>query len=266
MIRIGEQQPMRNRFLLTFVFCWAVTFMNGRTGIGASEITADDLVYYTEHFPPHNYLEDKQINGASVEILELIWQKLGASKTRKEILIVPWARAIKKLETAPKMVLFGMGFSQERAEKFHWVGPYYTHDLSLISKQSRPLVIASLGQAKKFSIGVVRQDIGHQILKNRGFQNDHLDLSNDLEQLHEKFIRDRFELICYVKNTYFEYLTGQGIDTKAFKEVYQLSIMKSGFGFSKKIPLSLVQKFQTALDELKADRSVARILKKYSLD
>jgi len=257
---------MRNRFLLAFMLCWTILFISGLTGIEAAEITADDLVYYTEHFPPHNYLENNRIKGASVDILELIWQKLGASKTRAEILIVPWARAIKKLETEPKMVLFGMGFSRERAEKFHWVGPYYAHDLSLISKKSRPLVIPTLERAKKFTIGVVRQDIGHQTLKTMGFQKDNLDLSSDLEQLHEKFIRDRFELICYVKNTYFEYLTGQGIDPKEFKEVYQISIMKSGFGFSKKIPLSLIQEFQTALDELKADNSVARILKKYSLD
>jgi polar amino acid transport system substrate-binding protein len=252
--------------LLSFMFCWGIFFISGLTSIGAAEITADDLVYYTEHFPPHNYLEDNRIKGVSVDILELIWQKLGASKKREEILIVPWARAIKKLETKPNMVLFGMGFSQERAEKFHWVGPYYVHDLSLISKKSSPLAIPSLEHAKKFAIGVVRQDIGHQSLENIGFQRDLLDLSNDLNQLHEKFIRNRFELICYVKNTYFEYLTGQGIDPKEFQAVYQISMMKSGYGFSKKIPLSLIQKFKRALDQLKADHSVARILKKHNLE
>lgn len=249
-------------FFLSFVFFWGILSL---LPLGAAEITADDLVYYTENFPPHNYMKNGRLQGASVDILQLIWQKLGASKNRRDIILAPWARTIKLLEKQPNMVLFGMGFSLERAKKFHWVGPYYTHELSLISKNNRPLAIPTLGYAKQFSIGVVRQDMGHQMLKTLGFQASRLDLSSDIEQLHKKFIKNRFDLICYVKNAYFKYLDHLDTDPTSFKAVYQISMMRSGFGFSRQIPLSLIQKFQTALDELKADQSVARVLEKYDI-
>ncbi|MBU3954046.1 MAG: transporter substrate-binding domain-containing protein [Proteobacteria bacterium] len=233
--------------------------------LGAAEMTANDLVYFTEKFPPHNYLKNGHLQGVSVEILQLIWQKLGVSKNREDIAVVPWARAIKQLETEPNMVLFGMGFTSERAKKFHWVGPYYTHELCLISKKNRGITISNLEQAKNFSIGVVRQDIGHQTLKSLGFKEKTLDLSSDLDQLHKKFIRNRFELICYAKDTYFKYLGHSGHNPDEFKVNYVISVMKSGFGFSKQIPFPLIQNFQAALDELLADQSVERILKKYDL-
>ena len=247
------------------IWFWGAFFSLFQIPLGAAEMTANDLVYFTENYPPHNYLENDRLQGVSVEILQLIWQKLGASKTTEDITVVPWARGIKQLETEPNMVLFGMGFSPERAKKFHWVGPYYTHELCLISKRKHDLTILSLEQAKNFSIGVVRQDLGHQTLKSLGFKEKTLDLSSDLGQLHKKFIRNRFELICYAKDTYFKYLGISGYNPNDFKLAYSIAVMKSGFGFSKQIPLPLIQNFQTALDELLENQSVERILKKYNL-
>ncbi len=259
------KQRSGKEIFLWFIFFWGGLSTLFMDPLWAEKTTADDLIYYTENFPPHNYLDNGSLQGASVDILELIWQRLGSSKDRRNIILAPWARTIKMLENQPNMVLFGMGFSLERAKKFHWVGPYYTHELSLISKNNHPLSIPTLGYAKQFSIGVVRQDMGHQMLKSLGFQETHLDLSSDIEQLHKKFVRNRFELICYVKNAYFKYLDHLDTDPTIFKAVYQISMMRSGFGFSRQIPLSLIQQFQTALDELKADQSVARVLEKYDM-
>ncbi len=254
------------RIFLSFIFFCLIFSILFPGPLWAKKITADDLVYYTENFPPHNYMEKDILQGASVDILELIWQKLGASKNRQDIIIAPWARTIKMLEKKSNMVLFGMGFSPERAKKFHLVGPYYTHELSLISKKSHPLIISTLEHAKIFPIGVVRQDMGHQMLKNLGFKETDLDLSSDIEQLHKKFIKNRFELICYIKHTYFKYLISVGANPDDFKAIYPISVMKSGFGFSKQIPLPLIRQFQTALDELKEDGSIALVLEKYDLN
>jgi len=256
----------KKRCFLSCIFFWGILSVLFMVPLGAEEITADDLIYYTENFPPHNYMENGILQGASVEILELIWKKLGASKNKKEIIIGPWARTIKMLENKPNMVLFGMGFSPERANKFHCVGPYYSHRLSLISKRNHPLMISTLEQAKTFLIGVVRQDMGHQMLKKLGFKETNLDLSSDIAQLHKKFVKNRFGLICYIKNTYFKYLISVGANPDDFKAIYPISVMESGFGFSKQIPLPLVRQFQSALDELKKDGSVARVLKKYNMN
>ncbi|NOX34441.1 MAG: amino acid ABC transporter substrate-binding protein [Deltaproteobacteria bacterium] len=229
-------------------------------------LTADDLVYLTENFPPHNYIKDGRLVGASVEILEMIWKKLGSLKTKNDIKLIPWARAIKRMKNEPNIVLFGMGFSVDRIKKFHWVGPYYTHSLSLIAKKEEKIKINALEDAKMFLIGVVREDVGHQMLINLHFQASNLDLSSDIDVLFNKLKYDRFNLICYVEPAFFKYMDKHNLNKDLFEPVFQVSDMRSGFGFSKEIPGYLILKFQKALDELKNNKSINKILKKYKME
>lgn len=244
--------------LLCLIWCLALFPAGGRA---ADPLTADDLVYVTENFPPHNYLENSRLVGASVDILEQIWKKLGSARTRDHVQIMPWARAMKLLEVSPNMVLFAMGYSEERAEKFHWVGPYFTHELSLIVKKDDPVPIHNLDDAREFTIGVVRLDIGHQFLVENFFDPAGLDLCDDIDQLHRKFTHGRFRVICYVSHVFLNYAQS----ARNYEKILTVSEMTSGFGFSRRIPPALVEKFQIALDELRADGSVDSILKQYRM-
>jgi polar amino acid transport system substrate-binding protein len=228
--------------------------------------TADDLIYLTEIFPPHNFVKQGELVGASVEILEVIWKHLGASKTKKDITIVPWARGMKRLEHEPNIALFGMGFSLERTKKFQWVGPYYNHPLSLIAKKESKIKIHHIEDAKAFHIGVVREDIGHQMLLNFHFAPSKLDQSSDIDTLYKKLNYNRFNLICYVEPSFFKYISENNLDKELFEPVFQLSNMRSGFGFSKEIPELLIQKFQKALDESIESNEINKILKKYKME
>lgn len=228
--------------------------------------TADDLIYLTENFPPHNFEKQGRIQGASVEILELIWKKIDCKKTRSDITLMPWARAIKRLENEPNVVLFGMGFSVERIKKFNWVGPYYEHSISLIAKKDEKIKIHHINDAKTFLIGVVQEDMGHQLLLKLGFSKINIDLSSDIETLFNKINYNRFRLICYVDQAFFKYLTANHpLKTDNFETVFQVSNMRSGFGFSKNIPDGLILQFQTALDDLKQTAAVKAILKKHHM-
>ncbi len=52
-----------------------------------------------------------------------------------------------------------------------------------------------------------------------------------------------------------------------FEAVFKITDIRSGFGFgfSKKIPKSLIDEFQTTLDDLIKDGSIEKILTKYHL-
>jgi polar amino acid transport system substrate-binding protein len=233
--------------------------------VGSTEVSADDLIYLTENFPPHNFIKNGQLVGASIEIIEMIWQKLGASKTRNDIQITPWARGLKQLENDPRTALFGMGYSRERALKFHWVGPYYTHAISLITKSDRLPDIITIEDAKNLHIGVVREDMGHQILLKNGFSEEKIDLSSDIDILFQKLKYKRFDMICYVTHSFFKYLETNGHDTLDYKSVYQIAQMKSGFGFNRQIPIQLINKFQLSLNQLIHEKKIDPILKKYKM-
>jgi len=257
-------RPYRSILLGIFqaVLIWSVSTIS----VTASErITADDLEYYTENFPPHNYMENGQLKGISVDILEMMWAKLGSGKTRADISILPWARAIRMLKTHSDMVLFGMGYSEERAEKFHWVGPYFTHELALIGRADDPVSIDRIDDARHLTIGVVRQDIGHQTLIERSFHPDRIELCDDIAQLHQKFVHHRFRVVCYVTHAYFNYLQRQDIPRHKFKKLFTISASKSGFGFSRKVPLDLINRFQGVLERLRAEGELDNVLNRYGM-
>ncbi len=84
----------------------------------------DDLKMMTEEYPPFNYTEDGVIKGLSVNIIEMILNKYGSKLTRKDIEILPWDKAYKRLQTENNTVLFAMSKTKERLNLFKWAGPF----------------------------------------------------------------------------------------------------------------------------------------------
>jgi len=158
-----------------------------------------------------------------------------------------------------------MGYSPERAEKFHWVGAYHTHSLVLIGKKSKNIRIASLADAQKYRVGAVREDIGHQLLVAKGFAESELALSNIQNSLFLKLQADRLDLISYMDDVAFKNMPRSGLDPQKYEIVFQVHELKSGFGFSKQIPEGVIKQFQDALNTLFLDGSIDLILKKYDI-
>ena len=52
--------------------------------------SAKELTYITEQYPPYNYQNDGKQQGISVDLLEKVWQKMGADLDRSAIKFLPW--------------------------------------------------------------------------------------------------------------------------------------------------------------------------------
>ncbi|MCP4023004.1 MAG: ABC transporter substrate-binding protein [Desulfobacteraceae bacterium] len=231
----------------------------------ADQITAKDLVYITEEYPPHNFYKEGILKGASIEILSLIWEYLGLENKVEQILILPWARGIKRLGREPNIVLFAMGYSPERAQKYHWVGAYHTHSLVFIAKKSKKIKLKTILDAQYYQVGAVREDIGHHVLAGKGFEWLNPQLSNNQKSLFLKLKRDRLDMISYMDDSAFKNMHRFGLKPQNYEIVYEVQKLKSGFGFSKKVPISVVGQFQGALDQVMANGSADHILEKYDL-
>lgn len=231
----------------------------------AQEPAAIDLIYLTESYPPHNYLENGRLTGVSIEILQLMWKKLGLSNTAADVKMLPWARGMARIQKEKNIVLFGMGYSAERSETLNWVGPYYAHSLFLIGKKEGKFSIHNLDDAKAFKVGVVREDVGHQILVKKGFPLSSLDLTNNADSLYRKLKAGRIDMICFMEDSAFKAMPKSGLNPDNYERLFEIFQLKSGFGFSKQVPKSVITDFQGALDAVIQDGSVASILKKYKL-
>lgn len=228
-------------------------------------VSALDLIYLTEQYPPHNYMERGELKGLSIEILQLIWKKLDMKNSVEDIKVIPWARGMERIKSEPNIVLFGMGWSPDRLEFLNWIGPYYAHSLYLIAKKERKIRIAQLKDAEAYLVGAVRSDIGHGVLESKGFPMSSVDLNNSQNALFKKLDSGRVDMICYMEEAAFKSMPRNGLNPGDYEKVFEVFQLKSGYGFSKQVPKEFLDAFQGALNELVEEGRTTQILKKYKV-
>lgn len=224
---------------------------------------AEDLIYLTENYPPQNFIEDGKLQGISVDILKMIWKNMGVDLSTEDITLVPWARGFKDILTKDNIVLFGMGFSEERNKVLNWVGPYYSHSLVLIGKKSNKTTITAIEDIKKYKVGTIKDDIGDQVLLSKEIPDSNLYRANSMAAMLKMLNSGRTDLICYMEDTFFIYLNDQKISHEDYEIIYTVAEYYSGYGFSKDIPEELVASFQKELDKLIKSGDIDKIIKKY---
>lgn len=77
-------------------------------GFSTSAVANDarDLYYMTEEYPPYHYSEKGEVKGLYVEMLKLMWHKMGIPE--QTIHVFPWARGYEMVMTQKDHVLFAM--------------------------------------------------------------------------------------------------------------------------------------------------------------
>ena len=164
----------------------------------------DDLALLTEQYPPFNFKKDGQLQGISIDLLELMLKKAGSQLTRKDIQLLPWARAYKKTMENKNTVLFVTTRTKERENLFKWVGPITDTSIMLIAKKGDDIHINSLEEIKKYKIGVISEDVGEQLLVKDGIKDNLERVSKtilNIKKLNAGRI-DALALVYYVQVRY----------------------------------------------------------------
>lgn len=229
-----------------------------------------ELKWWTEEYGPYNYRDKstKKIEGISIELLEATHKELGVNMTRKNYKLAPWARGYKAAQKSGKMnVIFSTTRSAAREPIFKWFGPVApaTQSLFALKGTAKP---SSDGQIKTFKIAVIRQDIAQLVLEDKklAFKVP----SSKLVKLAK--IKPMFKNVAKGKTKYFAYnenvakfslknLYGGEFAGK-FEVVYKLAENDElWYAVNKSVDDATVQKYQDALDRVKAKSSVRKVLK-----
>ena len=208
-----------------------------------------ELTFITEELPPYNYTENGTLTGSTTEVVREIALRLGIDC---DIRVMPWARGYKQLLREPNVVLFTTARSPERENLFHWVGPLYISQLAFYARRDDPRIIDSLETAKQVgAVATYRDDSGEQILKALGFSN--LDISNSPTNDLLKLLAGRVDLWFFHSIGAHQVAQQAGIDSKAIRLAYAHQQYYSYIAISKQTSPVIVQQWQAALDEMKAD-------------
>ncbi len=214
----------------------------------------------TENYPPFNFIDDNNtLQGISVEILELILKRMDLNITKKDIKLLPWARAYKQTLNDKNGMVFSVMRTWQREKEFKWVGPISIKTVVLLANKGSKIKLYSLKDAKDYKIGVILNDIGEILLRDRGLNLDRVSGVNALNILIKKLKTKKIDLLAYSYQSDVHH--DDILDT--FKVVYKLKEDGLYFAFNKNISDDLIKKFQENLNELQKEPIYKKIFSKY---
>ena len=225
----------------------------------------DVLTLITEEYPPFNYTEDDLRQGIATDLLVEMFAVNGSLKSHADIASLPWARGYQIAKSAKNILLYSMTRTPERENDFQWVGPIIESEIALIGKKSANIHLDNIEQLKQsdLRIGVVLEDIGHQLLKSRGIDDKQIYPLSRGEQLVRMLIEGRVDLIAYGKLVACWTLNNLGENTDEYTPVYCLKRAPYYYALSLDVDEQLVKQLQAALDRLKNDQRIEKLTQEY---
>ncbi|WP_070963295.1 substrate-binding periplasmic protein [Vibrio sonorensis] len=227
-----------------------------------SSPTLATLTVMTEDFPPFGYInKDEQLTGIAVEMVQFVMKEL---ELEQEIQVLPWSRAMKRIETQSNMVLFSVARTEEREAKFRWVGPLLSDGVYFYHRSTSTQPTRLFSDAKTWDhIAVTDSYPEHAFLENHGFTN--LWLTSNPSENVRLLIGGRVDAFVAGEFAVPNLLSKQNIAMSSVKNSgIKLFDVDLYIAFSKDTPQTLLDSWQVALDKLKKSPEFTKIRQRYT--
>lgn len=207
--------------------------------------------------PPHNMVVNSRIIGVSTEQIEEMLRRAAVPYALRQ---APWPRAYQSAQELPGHCAFSMARSQEREEKFRWIGPVARMDWVLYARADDKRAPASLESVRDALIGGSASDVITQWLVAGKFRVD----QTSTDPLNPaKLMAGRFDYWAVSRQrgatmTAEAGLTGRIVPVLTFghSDLY--------LGCHRDTSDELVRKLNQALNDMRADGTVDRIHARYA--
>ncbi len=188
-----------------------------------------------------------------------VFEKLGVGPRRGDIALLPWARGYQAALEKPGTALFSMTHTEERQKLFAFVGPIVPTRVSLIAKKSRMLKVASVADMNALKIGVIRDDVGDQLIRGLGVSSRAIHTKAAADNIVRMLYRGRLDAIAYAEDIARHQTRIAGLDPAECEAVYILKQSHMYYAFHATTDPAALEVLQRALDDLRADGTVDRI-------
>lgn len=229
----------------------------------ASASELDQLNYITESYPPYNFRSENKLQGIAVDLLLAATQKSSAALTAQQIKLFPWPRAYNMALLGPKIVLFSTTRTEDREQRFNWVGPISPTRIVLLAKKSDAIVIESENDIKKYVVGAIPNDIGDQLVKKTGIKGSAIKHVAKAGSLAKMLGAGRIKLWAYEENVARWIIKEVGLNNSDFESVYTLKESDLYYAFSKDVNKTTLDLLQQSIDDVKASGQLDKIKANY---
>ncbi|TMP54869.1 ABC transporter substrate-binding protein [Pseudoalteromonas sp. S1612] len=224
------------------------------------------LVIYTESFPPYNFQDGTgQLVGINHDIVK---DTCARAALECEFIMLPWKRAYHLVQSNPQSAIFSLAKTQEREPLFKWVGPLVSNQTYFYKlKTSKHIVMDDITQAKNYSLGIVRGDIYEMLVRRLGFVADkNLLLFSEADSFMRLFFKKRIDLIIGSDFTIGHQTEPFGYsrdDVVKLKQIHVDELKGNYIGFNKAASPVVVERFNQALKQLKAESEYKPYINRY---
>ncbi len=224
------------------------------------------LVIYTESFPPYNFKDNTgQLAGINHDIVKDTCERAAIAC---EFIMLPWKRAYHLVQNNPQSAIISLAKTQERVPLFEWVGPLVSNQTYFYKlKSSEHIVMDDITQAKNYSLGIVRGDIYEMLVRRLGFVADkNLLLFSEADSFMRLFFKKRIDLIIGSDFTIGHQTEPFGYsrdDLVKLKQIHVDELKGNYIGFNKAASPVVVERFNQALKQLKAESEYKPYINRY---
>jgi polar amino acid transport system substrate-binding protein len=229
---------------------------------------AQEIQFLTEDLPPLQIENDNQVpTGALVELINLI---IKDADIDAKLNIYPWARSYELALHKPNTFIFSMLRSDEREDKFQWIGKLFTIKSYLATLQSNiDIKINNINDAKAYSVGSIRHDLAESYLLSKGFiAKKNLYVASKYPVLWNMLYSGRTEVVFTNSIVWRHEIEKAALDPTKIKFVYEIPDFASDLylAASKSTEKSVIKKVKDSLEAIKADGRYDKIMTKWQLN
>lgn len=220
-----------------------------------------EITFYTEVYPPANFVENNELKGITVDTLKAIWREL--KQPEQFINIVPWVRGYRNTLNNPNSALFTMSRTPPRENLFKWVGPIFNSTHVLITKKSNQFKFSNLSQIFQYRVAAVRGDISEISLQQIGFPEQNMAKVSELKLAYKMMETGRVDMIVVTIHGFHHLAQQLNFDANEYENVWQVNKYENHIAFNINTPDSIITQYKDALDKLHKEHLL--IKQKYQL-
>lgn len=225
--------------------------------LAAAAAPAQSVLGVTE-VTPYSYLRNGQVAGPATEVVEATLREAGLAH---RIAVYPWARAYELALTEPDVLIFLLARTPAREALFKWTGEFMKMEYHLYKLKSRQdVVVRSLDDARRYAIGVVRDDVRHQYLKAKGFHR--LVVSGEAMDNFRRLVNGQVQLSPVPTLDMAVLCREARFDCSQLEPVYTLDELSVDLymAYSTATPETTVARTKAAFERLRANGTVKRLM------
>lgn len=259
--------------LLIVMFCALLGWQAARADQGNADIhaLASKLTVVTCIEPPYQMQETgRPLTGVSVELVQMMLKEAGIDAALQ---VLPWSRAYGMAQRDENVMLFSILRNPPREKLFKWVGALHPFQVYFYRMKDRPEVaVSALDDARKYRIGVVRDDSRNIYLRSQRFGENLEEVNLDEQAIKMLFLgridllpSDPIVLSYWLKVMNDDPQATRRYDIDKVERVYHVAGAdgENYVAMSPQTDDRVVEHFRRALDRVKASPRYRQLLDKY---